>query len=326
MESGAVVEGFDVVEDGAARLGEGGEALMIDDFIFEAAPKGLDEGVIVAVAFSTHRSDEAMLGQHLSVSSAGELHAAIGVEKKSGFRTSLKQRHAQGGNDETGIKDLVHGPPNDAPSIDIQDRDEIEPALAGEDAGGIGDPSLIGPVDSEGWEPVRCDRSAMVAVGRLRPVLGALPGEDPFRAHEPGNAIAPTGATQSLSQSRTAIGLAAAGKLLSNALAQMDVLELARAGLTTPLHPVVITAARNQERFAQPCYLIGAAHLFDSGIPLGGTSERMPRDFFNTSRCSKSLLFSARKRRISASSSSTLRRRFEPGDELAPGRSVRAQR
>src|SRR5439155_23366674 len=87
----------------------------------------------------------------------------------------------------------------------------------------------------------------------------------------------------------------------------MDVFELSRAGLMAPLHPVVIAAARDQERFAQPGYLVLAAHLLDSGIPLGGTSQRMPRDFFKTSRCSKSLAFSARKRRISASSSSTLR-------------------
>src|SRR5881392_2778546 len=75
----------------------------------------------------------------------------------------------------------------------------------------------------------------------------------------------------------------------------------------TTLHPVVIAAARDQQRFAQPCHLVLAAHLLDSGIPLGGASERMPRDFFKTSRCSKSLAFSARKRRISASRASTLR-------------------
>src|SRR5437016_10281854 len=75
----------------------------------------------------------------------------------------------------------------------------------------------------------------------------------------------------------------------------------------TALDPIIIATARDQESFAQPCHLVLAAHLFDSGIPLGGASERMPSDFFNTSRCSRSLAFSARKRRISASSSSTLR-------------------
>ena len=37
MESDAVIEGFDIVEDGIASLGECGEAVMIDQFVFEAA-------------------------------------------------------------------------------------------------------------------------------------------------------------------------------------------------------------------------------------------------------------------------------------------------
>jgi hypothetical protein len=41
VESGAVVEGLDVIEDGGASLGAGGEAVMIDEFVFEAAPEGL---------------------------------------------------------------------------------------------------------------------------------------------------------------------------------------------------------------------------------------------------------------------------------------------
>src|SRR5205814_1783311 len=89
----------------------------------------------------------------------------------------------------------------------------LEPALTGEDAGGISGPGLIGPVDGEFWEPVGCDRSAVVAVGCPGSVFGALPGEDPFRAHETSNAIASPGATQGAGQSWAAIALATAGKL-----------------------------------------------------------------------------------------------------------------
>ena len=53
MQSGAVIEGFDVVEDGHARLSISGETLMIDEFVFETAPGGLDEGIVVAVALDT---------------------------------------------------------------------------------------------------------------------------------------------------------------------------------------------------------------------------------------------------------------------------------
>ena len=74
------MEGFDVIEDGGASLGKGGEAVVINQFVFEAAKEALDKGVIVAVAFTSHGSGEAVLSQDLPVSCAGELAAAIGVD------------------------------------------------------------------------------------------------------------------------------------------------------------------------------------------------------------------------------------------------------
>ncbi len=40
MESGAVVEGFDVIEDGGAGLGTSSEAMMVDQFVFERGKRG----------------------------------------------------------------------------------------------------------------------------------------------------------------------------------------------------------------------------------------------------------------------------------------------
>ena len=62
MQSDAVIEGFDVVEDSGACLGEGGKAVVVDEFIFETAPEGFDVGVIVTVALATHGRTEIMLG------------------------------------------------------------------------------------------------------------------------------------------------------------------------------------------------------------------------------------------------------------------------
>lgn len=143
VQPGAVIKGLDVVKDGAARLGEGGEALVIDHFVFEAAPEAFDKGVIVAIAFAAHGSDQTVLGQDLAVGRTGKLHAAIRMDDESLSGTALEERHAQCSNHEAGIEDLVHGPADDTPGADIQDSDEIEPALAREDAGGVGDPDLI---------------------------------------------------------------------------------------------------------------------------------------------------------------------------------------
>ena len=96
-----------------------------DEFVFEAAPEGLDESVIVAIALATHGSDQAVLGQHPAVSGAGELGPAIGVDNEGSSRSTLAKRHAQGGDDEWGVEDLAHGPADHPPGKDIQDGDEI---------------------------------------------------------------------------------------------------------------------------------------------------------------------------------------------------------
>jgi hypothetical protein len=63
VESDAVVEGFDVIEDGRASCGIGGEAMMVDQFIFKRAPEGFDESIVVAVAFAAHGSEQAVLSE-----------------------------------------------------------------------------------------------------------------------------------------------------------------------------------------------------------------------------------------------------------------------
>jgi len=45
-----VIEGFDVMEDGGTG-GEGGEAVVVNQCVFETAKEALDKSVIVAVAF-----------------------------------------------------------------------------------------------------------------------------------------------------------------------------------------------------------------------------------------------------------------------------------
>ena len=50
MEALAVVAGFDVIEDGGAGLGVGGEVTAVDQFQFEGAPEACHGGIVVAVA------------------------------------------------------------------------------------------------------------------------------------------------------------------------------------------------------------------------------------------------------------------------------------
>ena len=154
------------------------------------------------------------------------------------------------GNDQCGIEDLAHGPTDYSPGKDIKDRDQIQPALTGEDCGSIADPDLIGASKDEVVQSVRRNGSAVTTVGGGRSIFGALPGEDSLQPHEASNAIASSRTAQRMSQPRAAVSLATASKFLSDALAQADVLQLAGARQVTPFFPVVITAARDQKSLA----------------------------------------------------------------------------
>ena len=79
MEPLAVVEGFDVIEDRARRLGAAGEGASVHEFFFERAPEALHRGVVVAVASAAHARRHVPGGQMLAVRLAGVLATAVGV-------------------------------------------------------------------------------------------------------------------------------------------------------------------------------------------------------------------------------------------------------
>src|SRR5438128_7582406 len=189
MQSGAVIEGFDVVEDGGACLSEGGEATMIDELVFEAAPEGFDEGVIVTVALATHGRAQTMLRQDLTVSGAGELAPTIGVKDEPGSGAALAYRHTQGRDGQWSIQARTHSPTDNPTAKDIQDRDQIQPTLPSQHARRVTDPNLIATPYAQIWQTIRSNRSTMATIGRRQPILGTAPGKEPLRVHEPGDAV-----------------------------------------------------------------------------------------------------------------------------------------
>jgi hypothetical protein len=66
-----------------------------------------------------------MLIHGMTVGSAGELGAAIGVNDEGRDRSTLSERHTQGGDDKRSIKDSMHGPADDAAGEEIKDSNEI---------------------------------------------------------------------------------------------------------------------------------------------------------------------------------------------------------
>ncbi len=79
MEPGTVVEGLNIIEDRRAGFGAGRESAVVDDLVFEAAPKRLDEGIVVAVAFAAHGGDEPVLCKCAPERDAGKPRSPVAV-------------------------------------------------------------------------------------------------------------------------------------------------------------------------------------------------------------------------------------------------------
>ena len=98
---------------------------------------------------------------------------------------------------------------------------QIQPTLTREHTSGIGGPDLIEPLHGETSKAVRGNGSAVAAISGSGSILGALPSEPRMLsglAHEPRDAVASSWATQGMSDSWAAVGLATADKLFSDML------------------------------------------------------------------------------------------------------------
>src|SRR5207244_13187485 len=131
---------------------------------------------------------------------AGEVGVGVRGEHGGGSGTPVALRHGEGREGQWGVEDLAHGPADHSTAKDIQDGDQIEPALAGEHTGGIGRPDLVKLLHGKIAHTIRRDRSAVAAVGRGDAILGALPSEDALLSHEPSNAVTPSRTTKRMSE------------------------------------------------------------------------------------------------------------------------------
>jgi hypothetical protein len=66
-----------------------------------------------------------VFSKHLAVGGAGELSSTIRVDDEVLRVAALAQRHTQSGNDQGSIEKLTHGPTDDTPAKDIQNRNQV---------------------------------------------------------------------------------------------------------------------------------------------------------------------------------------------------------
>lgn len=89
MESLAVIEGIDVVEDRPGGLSVVLKTGAVDKLLLERAPEAFYRGVIVAVATAAHARRHVPGGQMLAVRFAGVLAATVRVLEQPCFGLSL---------------------------------------------------------------------------------------------------------------------------------------------------------------------------------------------------------------------------------------------
>ena len=77
MPALAVVKNLDVFPNSRFSLCPSLEALVVDHFIFKAAPEALDGGVIIAIALSRHGSHQPVSPENSAIRFSAVLTAAV---------------------------------------------------------------------------------------------------------------------------------------------------------------------------------------------------------------------------------------------------------
>ncbi len=82
------------------------------------------------------------------------------------------------------VQDFVHGPADDAPGVNVEQRHNVEPALAGQNASRIRYPNLVGLGERDLRQVIRRDQIGVATVGRRHAIFGARPRPDLLQAYQ----------------------------------------------------------------------------------------------------------------------------------------------
>ena len=140
MATFAIVEGFEVVEDGSGGGGFGSEGLAVfEQLAFEGGEGAFCKGVVVTVTGGAHALAQAAAGEQLAGEDGGVLAAAIGVEKGLRVDQPGVEGAAQGPGDEFGVQAVGELPAEDGATEKIEDDGEVEPSFARGDISNVAD-------------------------------------------------------------------------------------------------------------------------------------------------------------------------------------------
>ena len=156
-----IVEAFDEVKDGVARLRVGFEAAPIQQLAFQRGEETLRHRIVVAVTDRAHRWPHARLAAAVAELDRRILRALIRVMNNAS-RTAHRQRHAQRVQHDRHVQRGRHRPTNDPATEDIEHDRQIQEAHPRRDIRDISDPQHI--------RRIRRERT-VDQIGRLPPAV-----------------------------------------------------------------------------------------------------------------------------------------------------------
>jgi len=189
MQSSAIVESLDVVEDVAASLRARIENEVVEPLSFDGVEEALSEGVVPAVPSAAHAASDTMSIEEILILCATVLRATIAVMDEPRGWAASSQSVAQRLKSQRMADAVGGGPTHDAAGEDIDDDREEDPALASADLGDVGNPESIRCFSGEvSLNEIRSRGEIAARCGDGSEALGGL-GAQALQAHQPRHAM-----------------------------------------------------------------------------------------------------------------------------------------
>ena len=143
MASLAVVKAFDIFLYCGFRVGPGGVTLMVDQFVFQAAPEAFHGRVVIAISPARHRRLHAELRHQFLIVMGAVLAAKVGVVNQTRRRAfvahGLPQRRCR----QRLRHALVHRVAHQLAGEHVLDAVQVKPPLAGGHISDVGHSGFV---------------------------------------------------------------------------------------------------------------------------------------------------------------------------------------
>src|SRR5437016_1496144 len=190
MPSLPVVEDLQVLEDGAVGVRVRRPVRLVCEFDLERREEALRDRVVPAVAAPAHAHDDAVGVEHGAVVAARVLAPAVGMMHEPGAGLAMGQGHRQRLDGELPRDPVAQRPADDPAREEVEDDDEVQPALARPEVRDVRDPGRVRRRDRE--LPIEDVGGYREVVLRVRRALEAplLPRPQALFAHQARHAMA----------------------------------------------------------------------------------------------------------------------------------------